>query len=347
MVTGAGGPGGVNVTRALRLADEEIFLLGTDSNRYHICLAETDARELIPRAEEETDYLHCLQSIIERYEIGLVIPTNGVEIRVLTGREAEAPARIFLPKPETVAIAQDKYRSFQVWAAESIPVPRTYPIQNPTDVDQVFAEIDTRPIWVRGSGVPGHGIGVASLPCRTAGHAKAWVDHHAGWGRFIASEYLPGDNLTWLSIWNRGELVCSQSRRRLSYVIPHVSPSGITGAPAVCHTVHRRDLNEIGALAMRAIDDAPHGVFFLDFKCDADGQPKVTEVNAGRFGTTSPHFYAKAGFNVAHLLVRLAYGEPVGDVRRCDALPPDLYWIRTLDCGPVLVSVNEIPACRT
>ena len=209
----------------------------------------------------------------------------------------------------------------------------------------MFAEIETRPVWVRGSGVPGIGIGVASLPCASPAHATAWVDHHHGWGRFIASEYLPGDNLTWLCLWNRGTLVCSQSRRRVSYVIPHVSPSGITGAPAVSHTIRRQDVNEIGEAAMRAIDKAPHGVFFLDFKCDAKGSPRVTEVNAGRFGTTSPHFYAKAGFNVVQVLVRLAYGEDAGAVTGFDVLPADLYWIRTLDCGPVLISADEIPTC--
>lgn len=57
LVTGAGGPGGVNVTRAFQLADEKIFLLGIDSNRYHIFLAETDAREVVPRATDEGAYL--------------------------------------------------------------------------------------------------------------------------------------------------------------------------------------------------------------------------------------------------------------------------------------------------
>lgn len=343
LVTGAGGPGGVNVTRALRLADEEIFLLGTDANRYHVLLAETDARELIPSASDEGAFLACLRTLIAKYDIGMIIPTNGVEIRRLAGRDSDIPARLFLPKPETCAISNDKYRSYQLWASKGIPVPRTYVISTPEDLDRVFAEVETRPVWVRGSGVPGIGIGVASLPCMEVRHAKAWVDHYKGWGKFIASEYLPGDNLTWLSVWNRGTLVCSVARKRISYVIPHVSPSGITGAPAVSHTIHRQDVNEIGVAAMRAVDEAPHGVFFIDFKCDAAGQPRITEVNGGRFGTTGPHFYAEAGFNIVHVVTRLAYGESV-DVPQFDALPPDLYWIRTLDCGPVLAKGSEIPS---
>lgn len=345
LVTGAGGPGGVNVTRALRLADEPIFLLGTDSSRYYIFLAETDARELVPRAAEADAYLGRLREVIERYDIGFVLPTNGVEIRLLTERRHEVPARLFLPRPETVKIAHGKYRSYRIWSKAGLPVPRTYLIENPADVDKVFEVIETRPVWVRGSGIPGIGIGVASLPCRKPEHAKAWVDHYAGWGKFIASEYLPGDNLTWASLWRHGELICSQGRRRISYVIPHVSPSGVTGAPAVCHTIHRADINEIGVKAMLAVDERPHGVFFVDFKCDAADHPKITEVNGGRFGTTAPHFYAKAGFNLPHLMIKLAYGEDIGPIPKFDVLPPDLYWIRTLDCGPILISLNDIERC--
>lgn len=342
IITGAGGPGGVNVARALRLANEEIFLLGIDSDRYHIFLAETDARELVPRATEEEAYLLRLQDLIECYDIGFVLPTNGVEIRLLAERQEEVPARLFLPRPATVRIAHDKSQSYRIWSKQGLPVPRTYLVENPADLDRVFEVIDTRPVWVRGSGIPGIGIGVASLPCHKAEHAKAWVDYYAGWGKFVASEYLPGDNLTWLSLWKDGELVCSQGRRRISYVLPHVSPSGITGAPAVCHTIHREDINEIGVKAMLAIDEKPHGVFFIDFKCDADGQPKITEVNGGRFGTTSPHFYAKAGFNLPYLMAKLAYGEEIGSIPKFNVLPADLYWIRTLDCGPVLTSLEEI-----
>ena len=71
-------------------------------------------------------------------------------------------------------------------------VPLTFKIDAEADLERCFAALATRPVWVRGSGVPGVGVGVASLPCRELRHAVAWVDHWQGWGRFIASEYLPG-----------------------------------------------------------------------------------------------------------------------------------------------------------
>jgi carbamoyl-phosphate synthase large subunit len=152
-----------------------------------------------------------------------------------------------------------------------------------------------------------------------------------------ASEYLPGANLTWMSGFAAGRLVACASRERLEYVLPHVAPSGVTGAPAVTRTVARADVRALAERAVRAVDERPHGVYFVDLKEDAAGAPRVTEINAGRCGTTV-HFYTEGGYNFPWLLVQLAAGravEPLPDPAA--AVEVDLYWVRTLDCGPVLV----------
>lgn len=342
LIPGAGGPMAVNVVRAIRLADEKTFLVGTDCNKYHIHLALTDKKILVPHARYEEEYVKKINEIILDYHIEFILPTHPVEIITLAKRRIDVNAKLFLPKYETVQKGQNKWESYKIWRAVGLPVPVTFFIKSKGDVRKAFDEIDTRPIWVRGSGTLETGIGVASLPCKKVEHAINWIDHFDGWGNFIASEYLPGDNLTWLSLWNKGELICSQGRKRIEYVIPHVSPSGITGAPAVSHTINRDDVNEIGPKAIFAIDKEPHGVFFIDLKCDANNNPKITEVNAGRFGTTSPYFYAKAGFNLPYISIKLAYNQPIGNIPKFNVLPPNLCWIRTLDCGPVLMNLEGI-----
>jgi carbamoyl-phosphate synthase large subunit len=158
----------------------------------------------------------------------------------------------------------------------------------------------------------------------------------------MASEFLPGDNLTWIGLWNQGTLITSASRRRLAYVIPHVSPSGITGAPAISEIVHREDLNRLGMEAALTVDPKLTGVSFLDFKCDANGQPRITEMNAGRFGTTH-HFYSVAGLNLPLMYVQLALTGSVTPAPTLhDPLPEGLTWIRTLDAGPVLLTREEL-----
>ena len=75
-------------------------------------------------------------------------------------------------------------------------------------------------------------------------------------------------------------------------------------------------------------------------KGDKTGAPRVTELNAGRFGTTH-YFYTAAGANFPELLLRIAHGESP-DVPRFNILPEDLVWIRTLDAGPVLTTRSAI-----
>jgi len=337
LVTGAGGPGSVNLTRSLLAAPEPVFLAGTEASEYYIHLALTHVTELVPRCSAEGAYVDAIADICRRHSIDLVMPNSSLEMMVLTRNRDRIPAPMKVPSVTTQEISASKWLTWNTWKRDGIPVPATMLIETREDVIAAFDSMPTRPIWFRGAGIPGRGIGGAALPCRKPAEAEGWIEFHDGWGSFIASEYLPGDNLTFLGVFDRGRLVASQGRKRDAYVIPHVSPSGITGAPAVCHTVSRNDINELGPRCVRSIDPGFDGVAFVDFKCDADGSPRPTEINAGRFGTTN-HFYTAAGFNFPWLMVRLALGRPVPEkLPVFNVLPDDLYWVRTLDAGPALL----------
>lgn len=342
LVTGAGGPLGANVTRSLRQAPERLWLVGTDANRWHLPLALTDRVVQIPAARDREAYREALEKLVSE-GVDVIIPTHPVEVRAiadLVAVGAFSSAKIALPAAPVLARTDDKYATWQILERGGVPVPRTCLIENPDALGKIFKEMPV-PVWVRGSGAPGLGIGGAALPCRDASVAKAWIDHHRGWGKMIACEYLPGRNLTWMCAFAHGRLLAAACRERLEYVLPHVSPSGITGAPAVTRTIKRPDVAEIGERAVRLVDDRPHGVFFVDFKEDASGRACVTEINAGRCGTTV-HFYTEAGFNFPWLLVCVALGRDTSWLPASphDVVTEDLYWVRTLDCGPVLVRGN-------
>jgi len=343
LVTGAGGPLGVNVTRSLRRAGNTtpLRLVGTDANRWHLPLSLCDATYRIPLARERDGYAAALREIAEREGVRAIIPTHPVEVRAIAdlGAEGRLPeVGTALPRPEVLAVADDKAATQRRLLAAGVPVPRTMLLQRAADVAEAYeryAGTDDAPVWIRGSGAPGLGIGGAALPCRDPEVARAWVEHHRGWGKMAASEYLPGANQSWIGAFGRGQLVAAGGRERLEYVLPHVAPSGITGAPAVGRTIDVREVAEIGEKAVRALDDAPHGVYFVDLKADTDGRPRVTEINAGRCGTTVEH-YSEAGFNFPQLLVRLALGETVEPLADPNlAIEADVFWVRTLDCGPV------------
>ncbi len=341
LVTAAGGPGAVNMTRSLEL-DPGLRLYGCDASPTYVHLARMPHKALVPRSSDVEAYLGAINHLCERWGIDVVLPNNSLEAHTLSLHRERLGARVWLPSPPVLDLANSKWQSYLRWRDAGLPVPESWLLESREDLARVFLAHPGRPIWVRGAGIPGKGIGGAALPCRSLAQAEAWVDFYSGWGGMMASEYLPGDNLTWIGLFERGRLITSASRIRHAYVIPHVSPSGITGAPAVSEIVHRPELNPLALEAALTLDPELTGVSFLDFKCDASGAPRITEMNAGRFGTTH-HFYSAAGLNLPAMAVRLCMGVPLEPAPPVfDALPAGLIWIRTLDAGPVLITRAEL-----
>jgi carbamoyl-phosphate synthase large subunit len=75
-------------------------------------------------------------------------------------------------------------------------------------------------------------------------------------------------------------------------------------------------------------------------KTDINSKIKVTEINAGRFFTTS-NFFSHAGVNMPEMSVRAALGENLTPLK-IGSLGDDLYWIRMVDMGFRLVHRDEI-----
>jgi carbamoyl-phosphate synthase large subunit len=155
---------------------------------------------------------------------------------------------------------------------------------------------------------------------------------------FMISEFLPGREFAFQSLWRDGSLVVSQTRERVEYLFGALVPSGQTSTPSVARTVQRPDVVAIASDAVRAIDGRANGVFCADLKGDAAGRPRVTEINAGRFFTTS-NFFATAGLNMPYDYLRFARGEAVSE--RIEPLEEGLYWVRMVDMGYRLVREGE------
>ena len=292
-------------------------------------------------AKERGAYREALSAIIKKEKVDVLVPTHPVEVRAVAELKKQAHLQgvsTLLPDLDVLDTTDSKEKTHAALKDAVIPVPETIGLQSKVDITKAFDRFSPHgPVWVRGSGAPGLGIGGAALPCRDVKVAEAWVEHYQGWGYMSASRYLPGRNLTWMALYSKGELIASAARERLEYVLPHVSPSGITGAPAVSRTIWEDDVKEFGYASVRAVDEKPNGVYFVDMKCDENDRPMVTEINGGRCGTTI-HFYTEAGYNFPKSMVELALGESVPKISKNEsAVRPGQYWVRTLDCGPVLL----------
>ncbi|MEM2385408.1 MAG: hypothetical protein QXO67_00340, partial [Candidatus Bathyarchaeia archaeon] len=224
IVTGAGGPAGINFVMSLRLAPEEIFIVGTEANIHFTHLAPTDKIYLVPRAEEK-GYIDKLNEIIRKEKIDFLHAQTDVEVAVISEDREKIEANIFLPSKRTVKICQDKLESIRIWLKKGVPTAKTIEINSEKDIKKAFEELGS-PVWIRAR----HGAGGrGSTPAFNEEAAVSWINYWKARGmnwQFIAQEHLPGRNIGFHSLWKDGELVTSMSRERIEYIYPHLAPSG-------------------------------------------------------------------------------------------------------------------------
>ena len=338
LVTGAGGSPAVNFTRSLRKAPEDIYLVGTDANKYYLQRAETDAKYLVPTAKDPL-YIPILNRIIEQEQIEFVHAQNDVEVNFLSENREKINAKMLLPDRETVRICQDKFLSFEKWEKAGIKVPKTVILRTRDDVEKALEDFGGE-MWIRAiTGAGGRG----SLPVSDVQTAINWLDFQKGWdGTFTAAELLRDDTVTWMSIWRNGELVVAQGRRRLYWELGKISPSGVTGATGGGETVSDPALDDIAKRTVLAIDSKPDGLFGVDMAYDKNGTPNPTEINIGRFFTTH-QFFTELGINMPYIFTKLAYGEnPPAVSKIMNPAKDHMVWIRGMDFEPVLKSMDEI-----
>lgn len=347
LVTGAGGPAGVNFVMSLRIALEKMYVVGTEANEYYLHLAPVDKRFLVPKATDD-NYIEKLNEIIRKEKIEFVHAQPDVEVAVISENREKLDAVTFLPSKDTVRTCQDKLKSTKRWQKNGVPTARVKEIRSESDIKKAFDEFGS-PIWIRAR----HGAGGrGSTPAYDEETGLAWINYwkarRTSW-EFIAQEYLPGRNFGFHSLWKDGELVVSMARERIEYIYPSLAPSGVTGTPSVQRTIHSETVNDIGTRAVLAIDSNFSGIACVDLKENKEGIPCVTEINAGRMFTTSFFFsYASKVLNknyyanIPYLYVKLAYNENIPKIPKYNVLPENIYWIRHIDAPAKLVKNGKI-----
>jgi carbamoyl-phosphate synthase large subunit len=346
LLLGAGGSAAANVADSLRRADHEYRIVGADADARNLHLSQADERVLVPRADDPA-YERAIVATIEEYGCDVVHPQPDPDTMKIGALRDALPARTFLPRQAALELAADKYAFARVMAAAGVAMPENVDydddLAHVVNATEGLLERHER-VWVRAR----RGAGArASLPVRTGAQAAAWI---SWWtdekgmtpSDFMASEMLTGREFAYQSVWQDGELVAGQARERLVYLYGFLAPSGQSSTPQIARTVREPAVDDVAQRAIRALDATPNGVYCVDIKESAGGVPMVTEINAGRFYTTS-NFFAAAGLNMPDMSVRCALGERP-DRLTSSPLPADLHWIRMVDMGFVLVPGDEIDA---
>lgn len=349
LITGAGGSAAFNFRDAISLAARGYEIVATDVQPYHLELIDAEQKYLVPKVSDP-GYLDAMNRIIAAESIDFVHPQPDVEVAFLAEHHDQLNASTFLPPAHVVTLCHDKMRFNERLKASGVPVPEAVHITSQDDLRTALDELlAVRPrVWLRA--IRGAGSR-ASLPINSYYQGDAWIDYWRtfrglDYGDFMASEFLPGAEFAWQSLWHHGTLITSQARERVEYVFGNLTPSGQSSSPSVAKTVNRDDVNKAGESAVRAVAEEPHGVFCVDLKESAAGNPLVTEINAGRFFTTS-NFFAHAGLNMPDMYVQLGLGNELDELPPTyDPLPEDLYWVRMIDMGFRLVRSGKWSSIR-
>lgn len=346
LVTGAGGSPSYNYIQSLRdnPNKEKFYIVGIDINKYFLELIDVDARYLVPKTDD-SNYLSIINSIVEKEKIDFLHCQPEQEVLFFSKNRDKLKTKTFFPTLSTVEICQNKMALMNSLNEYNIPIPETYRINSEDDLKIAFSKLlkNDKKVWLRA--IKGAGS-KAALPVSRIEHARMWIDYWRvmkgiSYGDFMVSEFLPGNEYAFQSVWSNGNLIMSQARQRVEYLFGNLFISGQSSSPSVAVTVQNNEVNQLASSSIKAIDKNASGIFCVDLKTDKRGRVAITEINAGRFFTTS-YFFSKAGCNMPYYYTKLGMGDISSvPLKPYNNLPSGLFWIRMVDMGYKLVEGSK------
>ncbi|HXJ81182.1 MAG TPA: hypothetical protein VMS64_21195 [Candidatus Methylomirabilis sp.] len=343
LVLRAGTGPGNNLIRSLRAGEPSLVIIGCHDDRFALKQSLADRNYLIGSLSHP-GFLPSLRRVVETERVDLVIPTSDAEVSALAGLPNDTlPCRLFLPRPSTVELCQDKCALSVYLRERGIPAPATYPVASLDDIESLFERLgrDSQ-VWCRmrkGQGAMG------AMLARSPEQARKWIGlwqdmQGTPVTAFALSEYLPGRDIAAQTLWRQGTLVLAKTYERLSY-LGAGTPGGHSSIAALSKTVFDPAIVDACARAIPAIDPGASGVFVFDFKDDAHGTPRITEINAGRFGMSTNIFDLPGKHNMAATYVRLALD---GDVEIAEPydVAHDYYMVRDVDTAPDVYHAEDL-----
>lgn len=344
LIAGAGGAPSEGVINSILRGRRSETVIGMGSEPTDLVLSAASKKFFVPYANKP-EYKARLLQILNAEKPDLVHFQNDLEIfhaSLIRDEIIATGTKIFMPDHDVIDTCVHKYKSYLAFKAAGVPVPENIMINNEAELRDAFSRLgdENGKIWLRAASIGGGGKG--AIPTADVSMAKAWIEHHKGWGDFVAARMLTADTVTWLSIWYDGELVVAQSRERRGWTHGNRSVSGVTGVTKVGVTSDNTDVNRIAMEAVRAVSSKPHGIFGVDMTYDKNGVPNPTEINISRFFTTVL-FFTEAGLNLPEIFKDIAiYGEFPKLEKKINPLPNGLLWLRGMDVVPRLMTQESV-----
>lgn len=336
LVTRAGSGAATNLISGLRQGvPEGVFVVGCHDNPFVLKKSTADSNYLVLPTDHDM-YARSLSDVIRRERADVVIPVTDADVMALSRCRKEVGSRVFLPEARTLALCADKLRMARQLQRRKVPVPASHPVSDLDSIAGIFRRFPRGvPAWCRARRGAGS---LAAAPVSNARQARAWIRLWSE-GRgvrpdaFMIAEYLPGRDFAGQSLWHRGRVILIKTTERLAYVDGAARLSGTSSVAALHKTVHDDRLVKVIVAAVQAVDTQATGAFCVDLKEDAQGQPCVTEINAGRLLSGTTIFDTAGRHSMSATYLKLATGGIV-EVSETYDCPEGYYVSRDLDTVP-------------
>ncbi len=143
---------GINFVQCLQKAKKEgwgqdLNIIGACTHPTRMQLCKNDLTLFVDEETEKKPVLltHKIEAEL-RQPIDFVYETKSAHY-MLTVSKARKEIPLFLPSHEMVEIFEDKFITFQHLQKKDLPVPETYLISSPEDVDLAFSQIERKDVW--------------------------------------------------------------------------------------------------------------------------------------------------------------------------------------------------------
>jgi carbamoylphosphate synthase large subunit len=342
LVTGAGSGGAENLITSLRMSDLDLFIYGSNMDEYMLGRSSADSLVWLPSARAD-EYIDRLERIVHRENVELVIPNNDTEVDRISRDREQLSCKVFLPPKDTVETCHDKLKMHKRFAELGIPQASSREISSHEDIKAFMEESSAGKYWVR----PRRGSGsMGATWVETYAQAKAWIDlwiemRDFRINDFIISEFLPGRDYAFQSVWKDGRLAVAKMVERLVYFMGRNRLSNMSSTPAVARTVKDDKALDTIFKAIHGVAEKPNGNFCLDLKGNSDGEMCVTEFNIGRFCMITPVFDRTGKYNTAEIYVRCAL-DSFSPIEDPIDIEEEVYLIRDLDTLPTIVREEDL-----
>lgn len=340
LLLGAGGNAGINFTKCAHMAGYEVY--GVDLSKYYLDSSNADVKLNIDFTSHQSKMTSILAAM-DKHDIGMIHAQPDQEVGWLLKNKYMFEGKLFNHDLDIWSKFSDKLECQKVWSSTIKPF-TTCSFADAYAYPLLFSEMlykGNGKVWIRA--MKGAGSR-AALPIQTMEQASNWASY---WREmrgipetdFMLCQYLPGKEYAVQTFWLHGELIHAQARERVIYFFGALMPSGQTSTPAVAKTISDKKVYSTAYQAIHSIDPYPHGIYCVDMKEDFEGDPIPTEVNYGRFFTTSD-FFATMGVNTPAAYIQSVLNPQAKQDALINYLNPNYYWIRGLYKEPKLIKYD-------